>query len=73
MTHEEFAERIAERLEARADALEHGSRSAGPAAASRGGAGAGGGGGCHPGGGSAARSPGLKPLEGWMFDPGARG
>jgi hypothetical protein len=29
MTHEEFAERIAERLEARADALEHGSRSAG--------------------------------------------
>jgi hypothetical protein len=35
MTHEEFAERIAERLEARADALEHGSRSAGPAAASR--------------------------------------
>lgn len=35
MTHEEFAERIAERLEARADALEHGSRSAGPVAASR--------------------------------------
>jgi hypothetical protein len=35
MTHEEFAERIAERLESRADALERGSRSAGHAAASR--------------------------------------
>ena len=29
MLHEEFAERVAERLEARADALEHGARGAG--------------------------------------------
>lgn len=29
MLHEEFAERVAERLEARADVLEHGTRSAG--------------------------------------------